>query len=140
MALKQIDLGPVELNRVELLRFCPPTPDTSSLPQIRSCREDEVAPLRTQGEELGDKLEAVRSALQLARGARNRAQSVSKLDLSLGSSGPASLRSPGSRSLGGGEQRGVHQLGGEERGSQLQLGGGEPPPYDYSQAWGDTQT
>jgi hypothetical protein len=95
-------------------------------PQIRSSREVAVAPLRARGAELEDKLSAVRGGLALARGTRGRPGSGSKLDLSLGS-----LQGSGLRSL---SVSGLHLPG---AGSSSPLDQGDPPPYNFNQAWGE---
>ena len=47
--------------------------------QLQSKREEELSPLRARGRDLSDKLEAVRSQLVSARGARERSLSLSSL-------------------------------------------------------------
>ena len=86
--------------------------------QIRASRDEEVLPLRARGDELGAKLESVRGALALARGMRERTASVSKLDLSL-----ASITSSEARAD-----------------SAPTLGSEDPPPYNFNQAWNDSQS
>ena len=86
--------------------------------QIRASRDEEVLPLRARGDELGAKLESVRGALALARGMRERTASVSKLDLSLASITCSEARAD----------------------SAPTLGSEDPPPYNFNQAWNDSQS
>lgn len=81
-----------------------------------------MEPLRARGSELEDKLCVVRAGLALARGTRGRAGSVSKLELG---SGLHSL----SHSMSG-----LHLSG---AGSSSALDQGDPPPYNFNQAWGE---
>ena len=86
--------------------------------QIRASRNEEVLPLRARGEELVSKLESVRGALGLARGMRERTASVSKLDLSMASITSSDVRAD----------------------SAPTLAREDPPPYNFSQAWNDSQS
>ena len=88
--------------------------------QIRASRDEEVLPLRARGDDLGAKLESVRGALALARGMRERTASVSKLDLSLS---PSITSSPEARAD-----------------SAPTLASEDPPPYNFNQAWDDSQS
>ena len=86
--------------------------------QIRASRNEEVLPLRARGDELVAKLESVRGALGLARGMRERTASVSKLDLSMASITSSDVRAD----------------------SAPTLGSEDPPPYNFNQAWNDSQS
>ena len=78
-----------------------------------------MLPLRVRGDELAAKLESVRGALALAHGMRERTASVSKLDLSISS---------------------ISSSSDPRADSAPTLGSEDPPPYNFNQAWEDSQS